>query len=106
MENASSAMERIFRAPDSSFMLRMGRTCRHPTEACAYQVPCVPCLRNSFVSRSVNSARSPSGTAQSSMKETGFPSPFIDIMMFSPALRTAVMSAWDFASRVRTTEPL
>ena len=36
--NASSAMARIFLAPDSSFMFRMGRTCRQPTEACAYQV--------------------------------------------------------------------
>ena len=98
-------MARILRAPDSSFMLRIGRTCRHPTEACAYQVPSVPCLWNSRVRRSVNSARSCSGTAQSSMKETGFPSPFIDIMMFNPALRTAVMSACDCGSMVRTTEP-
>ena len=28
------------------------------------------------------------------MKETGLPSPFIDIMMLSPASRTAAMSAW------------
>ena len=105
MANASSAIARIFRAPDSSFMLRIGRTCRQPTEACAYQVPSVPWRSNSRVRRSVNSARSDSGTAQSSMNEIGFPSPFIDIMMLSPALRTAVISAWDAASGSRTTEP-
>ena len=38
---------------------------------------------------SVYSARCSSGTAQSSMKDTGLPSPFIDIMMFRPALRTS-----------------
>ena len=42
--------------------------------------------RRPAVSRSVYSARSSSGTAQSSMKETGFPSPFIDIMMLRPCL--------------------
>ena len=45
--------------------------------------------RTPAVSRSVYSARSSSATAQSSMKETGFPSPFIDIMMLRPALRTS-----------------
>jgi hypothetical protein len=33
-------------------------------------------------------------TAQSSMKETGFPSPFIDIMMLRPASRTSAIAAW------------
>src|SRR2546426_9892802 len=31
--------------PISFFMSRIGRTCSVPTEACAYQVPSVPCLR-------------------------------------------------------------
>ena len=44
--------------------------------------------------RWVYSARCSSGTAQSSMKDTGFPSPFIDIMMLRPALRTSQSSAW------------
>ena len=103
--NASSAIARIVRAPDGSFMLRIGRTWRQPTEACAYHVPSVPYRANSRVSRSVNSARCGSGTAQSSMNDTGFPSPFIDIMMLRPALRTAVISAWDAASGSLTTEP-
>ena len=37
------------------------------------------------------------------MKDTGFPSPFIDIMMFSPASRTAAISAWKPGSSARTT---
>jgi hypothetical protein len=28
------------------------------------------------------------------MKETGFPSPFMDIMMLSPASRTSAIAAW------------
>ena len=31
--------------PSRPCMLSTGRTCRQPTEACAYQVPSVPCLR-------------------------------------------------------------
>ena len=49
---ASSAMARIFFAP-SAFMLSTGRTCSVPTEACAYQVPRVPCFSKTRVSRSV-----------------------------------------------------
>src|ERR1700722_11406874 len=49
---ASCAMARIFVAP-SRRMSRMGRTCRVPTEACAYQVPCVPYFANMLVSASV-----------------------------------------------------
>ncbi len=37
------------------------------------------------------------------MNDTGFPSPFIDIMMLSPASRTAAISAWNVASVARTT---
>ena len=43
--NASSAMARMVLASFSSFRFSTGRTCRQPTEACAYQVPLVPCLR-------------------------------------------------------------
>src|SRR5262245_59188169 len=88
MAQASSAIARIFSAP-SRRMSSTGRTCSVPTDACAYQVPRVPCFSNTRVRRAVYSARCSSGTAQSSMKETGFPSPFIDIMMFKPALRTS-----------------
>ncbi len=86
-------------------MLSTGRTCRHPTDACAYQVPSVPCLWNTSVSRAVYSARCSSGTAQSSMKDTGFPSPFMDIMMLRPALRTFHSDAWPAASSTSTTAP-
>ena len=44
MAKASSAMARIAFTSLSSFRLRTGRTCRQPTEACAYQVPRVPCF--------------------------------------------------------------
>ena len=37
-------MERMARTPPAVFMSRIGRTCRQPTEACAYQVPRVLCL--------------------------------------------------------------
>ena len=33
--------------------VRTGRTCRQPSEACAYMVPLVPCLANTALSRSV-----------------------------------------------------
>ena len=36
------------------------------------------------------------------MKEIGFPSPFIDIMMFRPASRTSAICAWK-SSSARTT---
>ena len=49
----SSAMARIFLTSSPSFMFSTGRTCRQPTEACAYQVPLVPCLANTSFSRSV-----------------------------------------------------
>ena len=39
------------------------------------------------------------------MNETGLPSPFIDIMMLSPAVRTSVMPAWSLGSRTSTTPP-
>jgi hypothetical protein len=60
-----------------------------PTEAWAYQVPRVPWRANTSVSASVYSARCSSGTAQSSMKLTGLPSPLRLIMMLRPALRTS-----------------
>ncbi len=40
---ASSAIARILAAP-SRRMSRIGRTCKVPTLACAYQVPLVPCF--------------------------------------------------------------
>src|SRR5881396_3525082 len=86
-------------------MSRIGRTCKVPTEAWAYQVPSVPCLRKTCVSESVYSARFSSGTAQSSMKETGLPSPFIDIMMLRPAFLTSHTSRWSAASTMRITLP-
>jgi hypothetical protein len=95
-------MARILAAP-SAFMLSTGRMCSVPTEACAYHVPSVPCLRNTRVSASVYSARCSSGTAQSSMNETGLPSPFIDIMMFSPAFLTSQISRCSPASPIWTT---
>ena len=49
--NASSAMARIALTSLSSRRLSTGRTCRQPTEACAYQVPRVPCFSNISVSR-------------------------------------------------------
>jgi hypothetical protein len=49
---ASSAIARIFAAP-SRRMSRMGRTCSVPTDACAYQVPRVPCRAKTSVSASV-----------------------------------------------------
>ena len=104
MAHASSAMARIFSAP-SRRMSSTGRTCSVPTEACAYQVPRVPCFSNTRVRRSVYSARCSSGTAQSSMKDTGLPSPFIDIMMFSPALRTSQTAFCCGASAISTTLP-
>ena len=48
---ASSAMARIAFTSLSSRRLSTGRTCRQPTEACAYQVPRVPCFSNTSVSR-------------------------------------------------------
>ncbi len=84
---------------------RTGRTCRQPTEACAYQVPRVPCFSNTCVRRAVYSARSISGTAQSSTKETGFPCSFIDIMMLSPEVRTSEIAVWSEGSITSTTPP-
>ena len=91
--DASSAMARIFWAP-SPRMSRMGRTCSVPTEAWAYQVPCVPCFANISVSLAVYSARCSRGTAQSSINETGLPSPRNDIMILRPALRTSHKADW------------
>jgi hypothetical protein len=104
MADASSAIARIFDAP-SRRMSRIGRTCRVPTLACAYQVPSVPCLRNTSVSLLVYSARCSRGMAQSSMKDTGLPSPFMLIMMFRPALRTSHSAFCSLASGIRTTLP-
>ena len=44
-------MARIAFTSFSSRRLSTGRTCRQPTEACAYQVPRVPCFSNTSVSR-------------------------------------------------------
>ena len=104
MAQASSAMARIFSAPPLR-MSRIGRTCSVPTEAWAYHVPRVPCFSNTRVRRSVYSARCSSGTAQSSMKDTGLPSPLIDIMMLRPALRTSHSAFCCFSSVISTTLP-
>ena len=102
---ASSAMARIALTSLSSRRFSTGRTCRQPTEACAYQVPRVPCFSNTSVSRAVYSARCSSGTAQSSTKEIGFPSSFIDIMMLRPEVRTSAIAACSFGSSTSTTPP-
>src|SRR5258707_861495 len=98
-------MARIASTSRSRRRLSTGRTCRHPTEACAYQVPRVPCLAKMSVSLEVYSARCSSGTAQSSTKETGFPSSFIDIMMLRAAVRVSPMAACSFGSKISTTPP-
>ena len=51
------------------------------------------------------SARCSSGTAQSSTKETGFPSSFIDIMMLRPEVRTSVIAVCKLGSSTSTTPP-
>ena len=85
---ASSAMARILGAPsrahveDRPHVQRADRGMRIPGAARAV-------ARNTSVSASVYSARCSSGTAQSSMKLTGLPSPFRLIMMLRPALRTS-----------------
>src|SRR5271165_2746927 len=56
-------MARIALTSLSSRRLSTGRTCRQPTEAWAYQVPRVPWRANTWVRRSVYSARCLSGTA-------------------------------------------
>ena len=50
---ASSAMARIAFTSFSCRRLSTGRTCRQPTEACAYQVPRVPCFAKISVRRVV-----------------------------------------------------
>ena len=99
---ASSAIARIFVASPRR-MSRMGRTCSVPTLACAYHVPRVPCFANTSVRLAVYSARLSSGTAQSSMKLTGLPSPFKLIMMLSPALRTSHKFFCGASSVIETT---
>ena len=103
MACASSAIERILETSFTSLRLSVGRTWRQPTDAWAYQVPVVPYLRNTSVNLSIYSARCSRGTAQSSMKDTGFPSPFIDMTMLSPALRTDQISCWNPGSSALTT---
>ncbi len=97
-------MARILVAP-SRRMSRIGRTCSVPTEACAYQVPRVPWRVKTSVRASVYSARCCSGTAQSSMKLTGLPSPFRLIMMLRPALRTSHSAFCGASSLISTTLP-
>ena len=50
---AASARTRMVRTSAASFMSRIGRTWRQPTEACAYHVPRVPLRPNSSVIASV-----------------------------------------------------
>ena len=52
-ENVSSAIACMVATSVGSFMFSTGRTCRQPTEACAYQVPLVPCFSNTAFNRSV-----------------------------------------------------
>ena len=91
---ASSAMRRIFDTSSPLLRFKVGRTCRHPTEAWPYQTAVVSWRAKTSVSRSVYSASLSRGTAQSSMKATVFPSPFIDITMLSAALRTSHITRW------------
>ncbi len=49
----SSATARMVATSFGSFMFSTGRTCRQPTEACAYQVPLVPWRSNTAFRRSV-----------------------------------------------------
>ena len=86
-------------------MSRIGRTWRVPTEACAYQVPREPYLENTSVSAWVYSARLSRGTAQSSIKLTGLPSPLRLIMILRPALRTSHRFFCKLASGIATTDP-
>ena len=87
-------------------MFKTGLTWRHPTEAWAYQVPLVSYLSNIWFNPSVYSARSLSSTAQSSMKETGFASSFIDIMMFNPDFLISVTFACKALSITSMTPPI
>ena len=98
-------MARIALTSFSSRRLSIGRTCRQPTEACAYQVPRVPCRSKISVSFAVYSARCSSGTAQSSTKETGLPASFIDIITLRPAARTSPIAVCNVASITSTTPP-
>ena len=91
------------RLAPSRRMSKMGRTCKVPTEACAYQVPLVPWRLKTCVSSSVYSAKCTNGTAQSSMKLTGLPSPFRLIMMLRPALRTSHKFFCGASSTISTT---
>ena len=100
----SSVIARSFFKSISCLRFNTGRTCRQPTEAWAYQVPVVPCFTKSSLRRLVYSARSANSTAQSSMQETGFPSPFIDIMMLSPDFRTSQISSCNTGSIASTKE--
>ena len=101
---ASSATARIFAAP-SRRISKMGRTCKVPTDAWAYQVPRDPYLAKTSVNDWVYSARLSRGTAQSSIKLTGLPSPLRLIMIFRPALRTSHKFFCGPASDIGTTEP-
>ena len=101
---ASWAISRILLAP-SRRISRIGRTCRVPTEAWAYQVPRVWCLAKTSVSDWVYCARCSKGTAQSSIKLTGLPSPLRLIIIFRPALRTSHRFFWALGSSISTTEP-
>jgi len=100
---ASSAIARMRRTSPGSRRLSAGRTCRQPTEACAYHVPSAPCLPNISSIRRAYSERCSSGTAQSSMNEIGFRGPAIDITMFRPALRTLQTAACSAGASARTT---
>ena len=101
--NTSSAIERKASMSEGSFMFRDGRTCRSPTEACAYQVLPVPWRAKMSSTAAPKSASAGSGIAQSSTIETGFRSPFMDITMLRPARRTAQIAACSAGSSARVT---
>jgi len=81
----ASAIVRTSATSSGSFRLSAGRTCRQPTEACAYHVPSAPFFAKISSTRRAYSARCSSGTAQSSMNEMGRLGPAIDMTMLRPA---------------------
>ena len=84
---------------DGPHVQRADRRVRVPGAAAAVLA------RTPAVSASVYSARCSSGTAQSSMKLTGLPSPLRLIMMLRPALRTSHRFFCGASSGISTTLP-
>ena len=86
--NASAAIARRRSTSSPSRRSRAGRTCRQPTDACAYHTACVAWRSMISVSRRCHSGRRSRGMAQSSMKASGLRAVGRDIEMLSPALRS------------------